>query len=112
MPRSFAIALLATLVLSTLAAAQQIIVPAGILTAGQTIDVGYQDAGRANGSVTITVDNGDPLDPQRIDLEVKLDGNGKGSASFTVPNWWSATFNGGTAKEVTRFVEEPRRANA
>lgn len=110
MPRSFVVALFAPLVLSSLVAAQQIDVPSGALTAGKTIEVGFRDPSRANGTVTITVDNGDPLDPQSVDIEVKLDGSGRGSTSFTVPEWWSATFNGGGAKEVTRPVEEPLRS--
>lgn len=112
MPRSFALALFAPLVLSGLAAAQQIIVPSGSLKAGESIEVGFRDPGRANGTVTITVENGDPLDPQSIDIEVKLDSHGKGSTSFKVPDWWLVTFNGGGAKEVTSVVSEGVRTTA
>ena len=78
----------------------------------QDDEVGFHDPSRANCTVTITVDNGDPLDPQSVDIEVKLDANGNGSTSFTVPEWWSVTFNGGGAKEVTRAVEEPQRSTS
>lgn len=109
MPRSFVLALFAPLVLSSLAAAQQIDIPKGALTAGKTIEVGFRDPSRANGSVTITADNGDPTDPQKIEFEVKLDAQGNGSTSFTVPDWWQVHFNGGGAPEVSRAIEEPAR---
>lgn len=112
MPKSFVLALFAPLVLTGFATAQKILVPSGVLTAGQTIEVGFEDAGHTNGTVTITVDNGDPLDPQSIDIEIKLDAGGKGRTSFTVPDWWSVTFNGGGAKEVTRAVQEPQRSRS
>ena len=110
MRRSFVAALFAPLLLSSLVAAQQIDVPSGALTAGKTIEVGFHDPSRANGTVTITADNGDPTDPQKIEIEVKLDANGNGSTSFPVPDWWQVHFNGGGAKEVSRAINEPTRS--
>lgn len=110
MPRSFVLALLAPLVLSGLATAQKIDIPSGALTAGKTIEVGFCDSSRANGSVIVTADNGDPTDPQRIEIEVKLDAHGNGSTSFTVPDWWQVHFNGGGAKEVSRAIDDPARS--
>ena len=108
MPRSFVVALFAPLVLTALATAQQIDVVSGPLSVGQTIDIGFSDPSRANGSVTLTIDNGDPNDPEKVEVEVKLDAHGNGSTSFVVPDWWYLHVNGGGAKEVTRLVEEPK----
>ncbi len=108
MPWSFSAALFAPLVLTALAAAQQIDVTQGPLTVGQTIEVGFRDPGRANGSVIITIDNGDPADPEKVEVEVRLDANGTGSTRFVVPDWWYLHCNGGGAKEVTRLVEEAK----
>ncbi|MFO1032239.1 MAG: hypothetical protein U1F60_14260 [Planctomycetota bacterium] len=108
MPRPFAITLLAPLFLAALATAQQIDVVSGTLTVGQTIDIGFHDPSRANQTVTLTVDNGDPNDPEKVEVDVKLDAHGNGSTSFEVPDWWCLHVNGGGAKEVTRVVEEPQ----
>lgn len=107
MPRSFVFALLAPLVLTGFASAQQIDIPKGALTAGKTIDVGFRDPSRANGSVIIKADNGDPTDPQMVEFEIKLDAQGNGSTTFTVPDWWQVHFNGGGAPEVSRAIAEP-----
>lgn len=80
--------------------------PSGTFTAGQSIDVGFRDPSRANGTVTITVENGDSINPEKIEIEIKLDASGHGEVSFQVPDWWSMQFNGGGAKQVTRFIDE------
>lgn len=107
MLRTLASRLLAPLLVAGLVSAQQLILPSGVLTPGETIDISFVDASQANGTVIITLDNGDSVKPERIDIEIKLDGNGKGSASWTVPDWWEVHANGGGAKEVSRQIEEP-----
>lgn len=106
MRKSFAAALFASLVLSALATAQQIDVASGPLTVGQSTDIGFHDPNRANSTVTLTLDNGDPNDPEKVEIDVKLDANGRGSTSIVVPDWWYLHVNGGGAKEVTRVIEE------
>jgi len=107
MLRTLAARLFVPLVVAGLASAQQLILPTGVLTPGKTIDITFVDPSKANGSVFVTLDNGDSVQPERIEIEIKLDASGKGSAPWTVPDWWEVHANGGGAKEVSRQIDEP-----
>ncbi|MFN7587342.1 MAG: hypothetical protein ACK5UQ_02380, partial [Planctomycetota bacterium] len=87
-----------------LAAAQEIKVPDGPLQVGQNITITVSDPSRANGSIIVTIDNGDPVNPEKVEVEIKLDGSGNGSALWTVADWWSASFEAPGCKEVGRSI--------
>ena len=63
MLRTLASRWLAPLILVGLAAAQEIQVPSGPLEVGKTIEFKVSDPSRANGSIVVTIDNGDPVNP-------------------------------------------------
>lgn len=104
MLRTLASRWLAPLILVGFAAAQQIQVPSGPLEVGKPIEFKVSDPSRANGSIVVTIDNGDPVNPDKVEVEVKLDASGNGSASWSVADWWSATFNAPGCKEVSCSV--------
>lgn len=106
MLRNLAARLFVSLFVAGLAAAQEIKVPDGPLQVGQNITISVSDPSRANGSTIVTIDNGDPTNPEKVEVEVKLDAAGNGSANWTVQDWWGANFNAPGAKQVTRMVEE------
>lgn len=107
MLRNLAARLFVPLLVAGLAAAQEIKVPDGPLQVGDTIQITVSDPSRANGSIVVTIDNGDPADPQKVDIEVKLDASGTGTGSWQVGDWMTATFNAPGCKEVSRLVDEP-----
>lgn len=109
--RSF-VSLFAPWFVAGLAAAQQITVPAGPLQVGKTVQITVSDPSRANGSIVVTIDNGDPVNPERVEVEVKLDASGNGAADWTVGDWLEASFNAPGCKEVTRSVEEQAQRDA
>lgn len=104
MLRNLAVRLFVPLFVAGLAAAQEIKVPQGPLQAGKTIEIAVNDPSRANGSIIVTIDNGDPVNPEKVEVEVKLDASGSGSANWTVEDWWSATFEAPGCKEVGRSI--------
>lgn len=106
MLRNLAARLFVPLLVAGLAAAQEIKVPDGPLHVGQDITITVSDPSRANGSIIVTIDNGDPADPQKVEVEIKLDGSGTGSANWTVEDWWSASFNAPGCKQVSRSVAD------
>jgi hypothetical protein len=107
MLRNLAARLFVPLFVAGLAAAQEIKVPDGPLQVGQNITITVSDPSRANGSIIVTIDNGDPADPQKIEVEIKLDGSGNGTGSWQVGDWLTATFNAPGCKEVSRLIDEP-----
>lgn len=106
MLRNLAARLFVPLFLAGLSAAQEIKVPDGPLQVGQNITINISDPSRANGSIIVTIDNGDPTNPEKVDVVVKLDAAGNGTTNWTVQDWWGANFNAPGAKQVTRMVEE------
>ncbi len=111
MLRNLAARLFVPLLVSGLAAAQEIKVPDGPLQVGKTIEISVNDPSRANGSIIVTIDNGDPANPEKVEVEVKLDASGNGTGHFEVQDWWSAHFNAPGCKEVTRDVAEASRSH-
>lgn len=106
MLRNLAARLFVPLFVAGLAAAQEIKVPDGPLQVGKTIEISVNDPSRANGSIVVTIDNGDPVNPEKVEVEVKLDASGSGSANWTVGDWEGANFNAPGAKEVSRMIAE------
>jgi hypothetical protein len=104
MLRNLAARLFVPLLVAGLAAAQEIKVPDGPLQVGQNIKISVSDPSRANGSIIVTIDNGDAVNPEKVEVEVKLDASGNGSALWTVEDWWSASFGAPGCKEVGRSI--------
>lgn len=106
MLRNLAARLFVPLLVAGLAAAQEIKVPDGPLHVGQDITITVSDPSRANGSIIVTIENSDPTNSEKLEVEVKLDASGNGVAPWTVPDWVGAAFNAPGCKEVTRAIEE------
>lgn len=106
MLRNLAARLFVPLFVAGLAAAQEIKVPEGPLQVGQNITITVSDPSRANGSIIVTIENSDPTNSEKVEVEIKLDASGNGVAQWTVPDWVGAAFNAPGCKEVTRAVDE------
>ncbi len=78
-------------------------VPPGPLTAGSSISVSYEHgAPNPPSFVDVTIHDGGE---QQQTLRIELNDNGKGSASWTVPEWSVAFFNATGTLEITRFIQ-------
>ena len=85
-------------VVSNTGTAQSLEVPNPI-TVGSSITISYADPGRAGTTIEVEMDNGTKTET----VKIKLDTNGQGSATWTVPDWEVVFFNAPGATEVTRF---------
>ena len=72
----------------------------GSVSVGQTTDVSYHDPSRANQTIAVTITSPGP-NPTTVTQIVILDGDGRGSFLWTVPNWTKAYFNAPGATEVS-----------
>ena len=63
------------------------------LTSGSSATISYSNQSLAGHVVIINVDNGMRHTPLTATIEILLDANGKGTASWTVPPWFGANFN-------------------
>jgi hypothetical protein len=102
-----ALVALAFAVVAPLSVAQTITVnPGSVVQGGASVNVSYADASRAGQTITIMVGNGEasPLH-QEVSITVKLDGNGKGEASWVAESDWDqAIFSCGNAPRVTIII--------
>lgn len=73
----------------------------GVLRAGDSATINYSNPNRAGQVVLIEIDNGSRRTPQTATIEIHLDANGNGSASWAVPAWMVAKFNAPDAAEVS-----------
>ena len=105
MLQRFVPGLLGILVCAPFVSAQKLTVTAGPLQVGQTIEITYSNPALANGEIVVTIDSGPGPNAERIEVSIKLDAGGKGSTTWTVPDWWQAHFNVDGAKEVTRAID-------
>lgn len=95
--------LAALLLASTLAAQSLTISPGGGLTTGESATIEYTNSGMAGQSVTITVSGGFPVS-ETVEIKIKLDADGKGSAKWVVREWAAARFNAPGVHEVTEPI--------
>lgn len=86
------------------ASAQTLTLGSNRLTAGQTLTISYTDSSRAFGEVVVIVDDGEFPQPNRIEIVIRLDGNGKGTTTWTVPAWSRANFNAPKVSEQSRPI--------
>ena len=93
-----------TLVLASMlghAGAQTITVGnGGSVSVGQSPDVTYHDPSRANQTIAVTITSPGP-NPTTETHFLTLDGDGRGTFQWTVPNWTKAYFNAPGASEVS-----------
>lgn len=90
-----------------LALAQQITVtPGTVVKPGEVVDVAFEDSSRPGQTVTVYISNGEahPFE-ETVTVDVKLDSQGKGHASWTAPSWDQAIFSGGGAPDIAIFID-------
>ena len=88
----------------TLGAQSLLEVPHGPLAPGKQIEVKVDDPSRANKIVVVKIDNGDPIDPVVVAIEIVLDEHGQGSAIWSVPLWFEAYFMEEHSETVRRVI--------
>lgn len=102
MPRTlFGRAVLTALLFATAGPAQDtgdaqvatLTVNPGTLQRGSSAQIRYRNPQRAGETVLVEIDNGLRRNPQSTAIEITLDANGEGSASWVVPDWLGANFN-------------------
>lgn len=106
MVKQLGFGLLGMLLCATMAAAQATMTVSGgnVLTSGDTIQIRYSNPARANGSVFVTIDDGEFPTPTYLEVQIHLDARGEGSIDWVVPCWSCAHFNADGVREVTRAV--------
>ena len=70
-----------------------------VLTAGQSATISYSNPSMAGQTVIIEVDNGMRRETQTAVIEIHLDADGRGTATWKVPDWFGANFNAPDAGE-------------
>ena len=76
----------------------------GPLTVGQDADIHYCDPGRANQLILVEIEG---CDSEFDIVEIQLDDNGCGDATWDVPNWMCAEFRAPDAPLEARSIEPP-----
>lgn len=82
------------------------------LWAGSTATISYSDPNLAGKTILVEITDGGVTTQQEAYVTIHLDGNGNGSASWTVPEagWSLAYFNAPEAHEVCLFISRLRPA--
>ncbi|MCK5945592.1 MAG: hypothetical protein KAI24_26620 [Planctomycetes bacterium] len=71
-----------------------------VLNAGTSASISYSNPALANQTIVIDVDDGMRTNTQTTQIEITLDASGKGTVSWTVPEWFGANFNAPGCSEV------------
>jgi hypothetical protein len=79
-------------------------VSSDVLAAGASVTVSYSNTALAGQTIVVSVDNGMPRNTQTASIEIVLDGNGSGSATWTVPSWFMAKFNAPGVAEIALAI--------
>ncbi len=106
MLQRFVSGMVAMLVCAAVSVAQATMkVTDGVLCVGQSVSISYSDPSHANGTIVVTVDDGEIPNTTVVEVVIHLDSNGSGTANWTVPKgWWSAAFNAPDVREQTRAI--------
>ncbi len=96
--------LFAVLALAATASAQTLTVTPGPLTVGQEVDIHYCDPDRAGELIIVEIEG---CDGESDSVEIELDDNGCGDATWDVPNWVCAEFRAPDAPAEVRAIEPP-----
>ncbi|MFT4514901.1 MAG: hypothetical protein ACI89X_000166 [Planctomycetota bacterium] len=94
-------------VFAPLSMAQVISVPAGNVTGGSSISIGFSDSSQAGKTVDIVIGNNE-VGPfyQEVIIPVTLDATGKGALEWVVVgSWETVSFSGGGAVEEARGID-------
>lgn len=89
--------------LSALALAQATLSVPENLVVGDDVTISYSDPARAGQTITVKITGGFPETTEYLDIH--LDEQGRGSVTWTVPDWASAHFNAPGVSETTRLIE-------
>jgi hypothetical protein len=71
-----------------------------VLTQGSVATISYSNKNLANQTVLIRIDDGMRKNTQTATVEIVLDEEGKGTGTWSVPNWVGAKFNAPDVTEV------------
>lgn len=74
------------------------------LKSGRAVSITYSNAALANQVVRIDVDNGMRRRTRTAVIEISLDANGVGTATWQVMAWMGANFNAPGAAELHRVI--------
>ena len=96
----------ATLVLLA-ALAGTLTIPDGPFQVGQVVKITYDNPAMAGKTVTVSMNDGAIPVPKRAGIEIKLDKNGKGSTSWTIPAWEGAFIHGPAGEPVQTRIFLP-----
>ncbi len=75
-----------------------------VLAQGGTATISYSNRAMAGQTVVVDIDNGMQRNRQTATVEITLDANGFGSATWAVPAWMIAKFNAPSVDECSRVV--------
>ena len=100
--------LFATLALAATATGQATLtVTPGPLTVGQEADIDYCDPNRANELIDVEIEG---CDGEFDTVEIQLDDNGCGDATWEVPDWLCAEFRAPEAPLEARSIQPPAQS--
>ena len=79
------------------------------LVAGADATLVFKDTSRAGQTILVEIEDGGLVDPQHATVSIRLDANGYGTATWSVPSsgWTVAHFNAPGAQQITRQVTKP-----
>ena len=70
---------------------------------GDTVTIEYTNPALAGQEISVHIDDGG-IPPTVVCVKIRLDGAGKGKATWLVPAWCYASFNAPGVEEVTVFI--------
>ncbi len=105
MLQRFTTGLAGVLLSLAIAQAQSLTITAGTLRVGQSVDIHYSNPAKANGVVTVLIDDGDYPQATVVEVTIHLDASGKGATTWTATGWSVAHFNVDGVKEQTRTIQ-------
>ena len=101
--KKFVFGALVAFALAAVAPAQGTTVPGPVISAGSNVQVSYSDPGQAGQTVTVDIVNGSG---GTSSVEITLDPQGHGTASWPVPeDWFVAFFTGPDGFSVMRPID-------
>ena len=102
----FTAGVLGVVLSAALASAQATISVSGgaVLTAGDSVQITYENRARANGTVVVVVDDGELPNTTQVEIVIQLDAQGRGVGTWSVQSWWVANFNAPGARQVSCVV--------
>ena len=75
-----------------------------VLVQGGTATISYSNPKLAGQTIVVDIDNGRPRNTQTATIEITLDADGNGCATWAVPAWDFAAFNAPGVAEIACVV--------